>query len=180
MTSTTNNEPQDVEAPTIGGIVLGVATNKKEEDAEKSDGESPAQPMIDTTILMTTFLYTLMIVVLFFGPGLASSWSNDDPNESSGGFDGLLRGLAIMYASGVGALIVATVGFVLTLQRWNQLHTMCKAMGVFPVVSAISIIILLAVRVSIQLERSDTTSSSPVVPECAFNSTDCKNSTGSL
>ena len=173
MTSTTNNEPRDVEAPTVGGIVLGADTNN-EEDAQKMADSSQAPSAFDTTIVVTTLLYTVMVVALFAGPLLAS-----DTNESSGGWDGLLRGLSIIFAVGVAALIIATISLVSTIRRWNQLHAMSKAMGVFPTVVTIGIIIVLAVLVSIQSDNSDTTSN-PVEPDCSFNSTDCKTSTGSF
>ena len=44
MESTTNSEPQDVEAPIVGGIVLGVDTNQEEQREMKADGESPPPP----------------------------------------------------------------------------------------------------------------------------------------
>ena len=174
MLSATKAEANDVETPSVGGIVLGVETHEDEKQQKKAnDDSSRTPPMFDTTTLLTTLLYSLTVVTLFVAPRLAS---NDD--DSSGGWDGLLRGLTIIFAVGVGALIITTVSLVKTVRRWNKLHTVSKALGLFPTICTITIIILLFVLVSIQTDSSD--SSSPLEPACSLNSNDCKNQTGSL
>lgn len=175
---------EDVEAPpppVIRGIVLGNDPSREEievlprafdmtsADPNKeaievevlmmsTSGVSPPR-MFDITIVLSSILYSLLIVILFTGTRIAS---NNSGNNTSG-FDELLRGLTVIFVCGFGALIVAAVSLLLTRRRWEQLSTLSRVAGIFPTVCSIVLVFVIAVLVKLENDNhNNASSSSPV------------------
>ena len=155
MASTKSDQLHDVEAATVGGI-------------EEKEVVSTTYPRtIDTTIVVTTMIYTVMIIILFVSPLLV-------PADERGTLDGLLQGLAIIVVVGGGALMVAAVNLVLTVRRWAEFSTASKAVGLLPTVCSIVIVVVVSILMELTADYSD----SPEEPyECLDYTTDCKNQT---
>lgn len=164
MMSTTNDQPQDLEAPPVGGIVLGNAEPNKNENGGRL---STSSRVCDTTIMVTTLIYSVLIVILFVAPRALTS--ND--------LDGLILGLMIVFLVGGGALIAAGVNLVLTIRRWGQLSTVSKFTGILPTFASIVVTIVVSILVAMSDDNGTSSSNSEPDYKCLDYITDCKNQT---
>jgi hypothetical protein len=123
----------------------------------------------DTMIVRLSLFYLFLIVLLFTWPGYVSAhWHGD-------GLSLIAELMEIVFFVGGSAFIVSVVTLGVTLRRWRSLSPWVRAVGLFPIVFFILLLIYTQIMVEIERRKHQD---DPMCP--TYDGEDCpkrKNST---
>jgi hypothetical protein len=106
-------------------------------------------------------------------------WPHYAVKESDAGFTQIANGIGIIFGVGSIALIISVVSLILTILRWNESSGYMRAVGLFPIVCSVAIVVVLAIFES-ALNSQEDDSDSPACPSGGEGCPIAKNATRRL
>lgn len=124
---------------------------KSQHDEFRFLRESHKKVKFDQTLVLLTTIYCMLLIALFAWPRyLDSQWTGD-------GLLLLAQVISIVIVVGGLALIMSSITLSVTIRRWNRLRKRMRTVGLFPVASALAIMIIFEIIACIQSQEQEKT-----------------------
>lgn len=121
-------------------------------------------PVPNRCILFMVIIYVFLIVLLFTWPRyVAKHWQGD-------GLALIGYGMSIVFGVGLAAILVSLVTLIVTIRHWGVLSRSMRAIGLFPIVCSIVIIIVVGILANIKKYENEN---APACPDGMYNGEKC-------